>query len=884
MKLIITIVLSFFSLLFCQSNERKEKLPPAVYANKSEERIIIDGILNENVWKFQSVSTFIQSDPVEGAVPSEKTECWVAYDEDNIYVAAKLYDSTPDLITKRIARHDYMSETDYFSVTFDSYYDKRTGFYFEGNPSGSKSDGIFFNDSWSDNSWNAIWDYSAKIDNEGWTVEMKIPFSQLRFNNSDDMIWGINFGRFIQRKNELIYYSLIPKVESGFISFCADLKGLKGIKPKQRLEILPYAVSKAQYLVHDEKDPFYKKNQYWASIGADFKVGLGSNLTLDGTINPDFGQVEVDPAVVNLTAFETYFSEKRPFFIEGSSIFAFGVGGANSNWGFNFSVPEFFYSRRIGKSPGGSVSHYGYQDYPNQTRILSAAKLSGKFENDWSVGFLSAITERTFAKVDSSGVIFEDEVEPLSFYGLARIQKESDKGFSSLGMILTYTKRDLRTNNLKDVYSNYALTFGTDGFTHLDEDRNYVLTAFLAGSYVKGSNNYLNNLQKSPNRYFQRPDAKFLKLDSNRTDLSGFITRLTLNKQKGNFYMNAALGIITPGFESNDIGFMFSADKINAHIVLGYKWFETEGIFKHKQIFASFYRTYNFDGYKTADGIYTMGSIEFTNYYGLNFSGSYCPQYYSVSHTRGGPIALRPAEIGFDLSGFTDDRESLVFDLGTFFYGDAKGGGYNGLYASAGIKLNNAVDFSISPRYEYNFESFQWVDKFQDKNATETFGNRYVFAKISHKTFSFEFRLNWSLTPDLSIQLYLQQLFTAGTYSNFKELKNPNSLDYKIYGTENSKISYNETDKKYGVIPDTKNLDQHFEFDNPDFNDKSVRGSLVLRWEYLPGSTLFFVWTRDQNNSDNPGVLSIRKDFRDLWNAQPNNIFLVKLNYWFNAF
>ncbi len=397
------LIIFFFNVSFYPAVSGKIGEKVTVKSVKADTAPKIDGHLNETLWVRPPISTFTQKDPVEGAPASEKTFVWVSYDESAVYIAAKLYDSHPDSIIGHLARRDYWNESDWFTVFIDPYYDHRTGYYFSINSAGSVMDGTLFNDDWDENSWNGVWDYAVAKDSEGWNIEMRIPFTQIRFKESDSMKWGINFKREIQRKQERSYLVMIPKKESGFVSHFATLEGLDGVHSKQRIELLPYFVSKASFLIHDPNDPFYKEKQYDQEIGGDLKLGLGSNLTLDATFNPDFGQVEVDPAVVNLSAFETYYEEKRPFFIEGNNIFYFGSGGTNNNWSFNWGNPEIFYSRRIGREPRGPVTDPGYVDRPDETTIIGAAKLTGKVSEEWSLGFINATTARTFATINNEG-------------------------------------------------------------------------------------------------------------------------------------------------------------------------------------------------------------------------------------------------------------------------------------------------------------------------------------------------------------------------------------------------------------------------------------------------------------------------------------------------
>ena len=851
-----------------------------VQAYRVNEKIKIDGILNEQVWKNPAVDHFIQKDPKEGEVSTEKTEVWVAYDDSYLYCAAKLYDSSPDSIKGRLARRDNFGDSDWFGFAVDSYHDRRTAFYFVVNPAGSIEDGIFYNDSWSDNSWDGVWEYATTRNDEGWNVEIAIPYSQLRFNKSDEMVWGVDFAREIARKNEEDHFVYVPKKESGYVSHFAQLVGLKGIDPKQRFEVLPYLVQKAQYLVHDSNNPFYKSNQYRTTIGADIKVGIGSNLTLDGTINPDFGQVEVDPAVVNLSAFETYFQEKRPFFVEGANIFSFGYGGSNNNWGFNWGNPEFFYSRRIGRQPQGDVGDNSYVNYPTETKILGAAKVSGKIGENWSLGAVNAVTERTFAEVDYEGKRSSVEVEPLTNYGILRSQKEFNGGKQALGMIFTSVNRDLRNPDLKSTLSNQAYSFGLDGWTFLDSSETYVLTGYAAGSYVKGSKEYLVNLQEAPLRYMQRPDAKHDRLDSNRTALSGFVTRFALNKQKGNFYINTALGVVSPGFETNDAGFQWKANAINSHFVLGYRWFDPDNIFRNKNVYFGIAREFDFDGNITNNVLGYLSNAQFLNYYGFYFNVFYIGEVYSRNATRGGPLVRNPGGTEIDIGGYSDSRDEIVLSYDGYYFGNDWGSRY--LSSSFGIewKPTTSLNLTIGPYIERNLTKVQWVTNVDDPTAVNTYKARYVFSELNQKTISANIRVNWTFTPKLSLQLYVQPLISVGDYNSFKELAKPGTKDYNVYGSNGSTIEYDKNNDEYTVDPDGSGPAEKFTFDNPDFNFKSIRANLVLRWEFLPGSAFYFVWQNNKENYDDPGSFYFKRDFKNLISARPDNIYLIKFSYW----
>lgn len=842
--------------------------------------INIDGKLNEPAWKTPSVNEFTQKDPNEGLPATQKTDVWIAYDNDNIYIAARMLDSKPEQIDVSLGRRDQYVNSDWFGFYVDPYNDKKTGFYFGVNAGGSMVDGTLFNDSWDDDTWDGIWEAKTLVDADGWSVEMKIPFSQMRFNEAEKMEWGINFTREIKRNNEKSFFVMVPKKESGFVSRFATLEGLNGIKPKQRFEILPYFVQKAQYLVHDKNDPFYKSSQYKPAVGADLKIGIGSNLNIDATINPDFGQVEVDPAVINLSAFESYFNEKRPFFIEGASNFYFGIGGVNNNWGFNFGWPELFYSRRIGRPPRGGTSDAEYVKYPSETRILGAAKLSGKLDETTTIGAVGAITERTHASLWNNGKTTNQEVEPFAFYGVFRTKKEFNEGNQSLGLIFTSTNRSFNEAGLERNLSKNAYAFGLDGWTFLDDDKEYALAAAVAGTYVNGTKEFVQSLQKQAYRYYQRPDATYSSFDPNRTSLSGYYGRVMLNKQKGNFYINSAIGLVSPGFEQNDLGFQFMADKINFHTVLGYRWFEPDGIFRNKQVYVTYARSFNFEGNTINNFLWYRLGTTFTNYYGLYFGGNINFESLNPTLTRGGPMGISPSSYYFWVNMESDSREKLMANFEIDYSRNAIGAKYNLYSFSFTWKPSSQLTFSFGPMYENSNALQQWVKNVADPTAVNTYKNRYVFAEIKQHTLSANIRLNWTFTPTLTLQLFMQPFFAIGDYLDFKELARPRTTSYNFYGSNGSTINYNKGNDTYIVDPDGDGSAKEFSFSNPDFNYKSIRGTAVLRWEAMPGSILYIVWSHDQANYDDPGNFEFGRDFRNLWRSEGNNIFMVKFSYW----
>lgn len=853
MKTLVTALIASATLVLAGTPKDTVALKLKVDAIRLAAPITIDGKLTEHVWQNGSgFSQFTQRDPIEGAPPTEKTVVHLAYDDEAIYIGARMFDSAPDSIIARLGRRDAFLTADQFGVYIDSYYDRRSGYYFSVNAAGTLYDGVLYNDEWDDDSWDGVWEAQVKIDEQGWTAEIRIPYSQLRFQKRDSYVWGVNFRRDIARKNESNFLVFRPKNSSGFVSRFADLVGIEKISPPRRMEILPYTTTKAEYLQHAAGNPFNDGSRYLPGLGADFKIGLGSNLTLDATVNPDFGQVEVDPAVVNLSDVETFFQEKRPFFIEGASTFRFGNGGANSNWSFNFPNPQFFYSRRIGRAPQGSTPAADFSDVPLGTNILGAAKLTGKLAKNVNFGTLHALTSRETADLQTTGQRWRAEVEPLTYYGVMRAQKEIHDGRQGLGVLSTLTARRFDDNLLRDQINSSALALGVDGWTFLDKDKKWVVTGWTGMSRVTGNEARLTALQRSSRHYLQRPDAKNFSVDEAATSLTGYAGRFAINKQKGNVVFNAAVGFVDPRFDINDMGFLFRGDVINAHVAGGYKWTKPGKITRYAQFNNAIFQSFDFDGNSIWTGVWHSGYFEFLNYYSLNYFLAYNPETVNNRRTRGGPLTInRPGyEIGFFAN--SDSRKTWVFGLGSFGYSRGAGNWDRSIDFSVEWKPAANVSVQLNPFLLWNIEDAQYVTEVEDPAATATFGKRYAFAELNHTELSASMRLNWTFTPRLSLQFYAQPLVSAGDYHNVKSLVRPKSYEFEKYD---------------GVTVS-------------DFNFKSLRGNAVLRWEYLSGSTLYFVWTQSRSDFEDTGEFRFNRSFDRLLSATADNIFLIKASYW----
>ena len=830
--------------------------PASVNATRLSSTVTMDGALTEPIWQRAApIENFSEKNPTEGATPSQRTVVRIAYDDEAIYIGAELFDTAPDSIRAPLSRRDHFASADRFTVFLDPYHDKRTGFFFGVTAAGTLIDGTLYNDDWDDDTWDGVWDAKVRRTASGWTVEMRIPYSQLRFAQRASYQWGINFRRDIARYNEDDWLVYTPKSGSGFVSRFPVLDGLTGITPPRRLEVLPYVTTKAAFLQHAAGNPFNDGSQITPNVGADVKVGVGGNLTLDGTINPDFGQVEVDPAVVNLSDVESYFDEKRPFFVEGANIFSFGHGGANDFWGFNNPEPELLYTRRIGRAPelGVNAPDGAYVSSPEGTHILGAGKLSGKL-GSWSLGTLGALTRAEYARMDVGGTRSRALVEPLSYYGATRMLKEFNQGKQGLGVLATTVFRDNSTPEARAQLGSSATVFAVDGWTQLAHGL-YALTGQVGYSRVGGTPEDITALQRNSVHYFQRPDASEVALDPAATSMSGLQGRFTLNKQRGRFFTNTALGFVSPGFDANDIGFQWTSDVINVHQVVGYRWNKPTDWYRSINVNATYVRNWNFGGAAIHNMLWTRSNIMLTNFNTISLGANYLFDRMTDRATRGGPLMVNPG--GLDVFGEwqSDDRKpvtlGLNFDFSRFKHRSDRSWDLSG---SVEWKPADRLSISVEPAYAHNLVNAQYIAALDDPSASATYGKAYVFAALNQTTVSSDVRVNLIFNPRTSLEVYAQPLISSGRYTDFKQLAAPSTYDFVA----------------------------HDPVGNPDFTFTSLRGNAVFRWEYRPGSALYLVWTQTRSAADAIGDFRLGHSAGQLFSAKADNIFLLKFSYWLN--
>ena len=866
-------------------------VPPAMVAVRVARPPVIDGRLDDPAWQMATPLTdFRQSDPDEGKPVSESTEVRVVYDQDAIYIGARLFDREPAKIARQLGRRDAFTQSDDFRVLLDSYHDHRTAFRFDVNPLGVKHDLVFGDDGqFADNSWDPVWEVATTIDSLGWTAEYRIPFSQLRFSSAPQQVWGVRFVRTILRKNEFSFWPFILKTESGFVSRFAHLLGLRDIPAPRRLELLPYAVSRGTSPPGSAwGNPLDRRADFFGGAGLDLKYGVTSNLTLDGTVNPDFGQVDVDPAFVNLTAFEQFLPERRPFFVEGASIFSYGATSSFLRFG---GTPQVFYSRRIGRPPTGAYTTAatpgGFADLPDYTTLAAAGKLTGR-TGGWSVGVLDALTPVEHATwEDTSGLRSRVAAGPLTNFFVGRLKRDW-RGVTGLGVMATALNRSLAAGAATTLRRE-AYFAGVDGF-HRWRHNDYSTAASVSFAYVAGDPPAIQAAQLASSRYYARPDARRLHYDPSRTSLSGVSADWFLNKDGGSTNWALGASTTTPGYEVNDLGFQTRVDRISGAAFLGHRWTKPGKVFRSSSLAASVGPSWNYDGDAIQKSYSASAFGQFLNFWGVSVFLNFSDRAMDDRLTRGGPVAGKPRGWSTGFSAFTDSRKAVTASLFPTVSWNNAGGNFLFLGADVTLKLSAAAALEFTPSYTAAHTVAQYVTAVTDPTAAATYGRRYVFGALDQRSVDATARFNLTLSPTLSLQLYAQPFTFAGDYGGFKELAAPRTFDFVIYGRDaGSTESVAATDpagrpSAYQVDPDGAGPAPPFTFGNPDFRTRSLQVKTVVRWEYRPGSTLYFVWTQSRGAfAPYDPSFDAGKDLGDLLlyrRGRPTNVLLVKANYW----
>jgi uncharacterized protein DUF5916/cellulose/xylan binding protein with CBM9 domain len=806
---------------------------------------VIDGKDDDSVWReARPITGFTEWQPVEGKQPRFSTEAKVAYDAADLYIFVRAFDPHPDSIIKLLERRDTFTPSDMIWVFIDSYHDRRTGYEFGVNAAGVKIDGALYNGGNEDHAWDAVWDVATRIDSLGWTAEFRIPLSQLRYGSERVHTFGFTIDRDIYRYNERVSWPALRQSKPDLLSQLGSLEGLQELETPRRLEAMPYAVAKSRStIVHNQFE-----NASDVSAGGDLKYRVASNMTLDATINPDFGQVEADPAVLNLTAYESFFDERRPFFVAGRGLFQFNVNCNN----VNCSSEGLYYSRRIGRTPQLATA-YGDTVPLAPTTILGAAKLTGRLPSGLTLGVLDAVTERATSPGDTT-------FEPRTNYGVARVTQDFRGGSSTIGGIVTAVDRGLdRWSRPYLPASAYAAAMD---FRHRFFNNTYEVSGTLDETRVQGTPAAMLALQTNAVHYYQRPDAS-LPLDSDRTVLTGDAEELHFSKVGGRHLLfESAYQRRSPGFEVNDIGYLRRADETSWSTWVGFfdrneRWF-----YQRFQWNNNWWQYWTTSGLPLEAAYNTNFQITLRNNWGVHFGGTLgqLGATYDDRGARGGPAIRQDRYVSPWVFINGNDRRAVVpyLSLNVYNGGHGKIRSWN-LSPELDFKALHRFSSSISVNHGRNIDDLQWYGLY-----TNGAGAHYTFARLDQATTSATLRLNYTFTPAVSLQAYVQPFVSKGSYSNVRQLSmTPRASDY---------------DARFAPFDDPSVTS------NPGgFNFKELQSNLVFRWEYEPGSTLFIVWNEGrQGFASQEGIQDFRGDLRDLMALHPANTFLVKVSYWLN--
>jgi hypothetical protein len=872
---------------------------PSVRAIERSGSVEIDGRLDEEAWSLAPAATgFVQREPLEGSPAEEDTEVRILFDETAVYVAARMHDSEAQAIADQLVRRDGWGQYDYFEVAFDPNQDRRTGYLFRVSAANVQRDVYLFEDNEQDDAWDAVWTSAVTRDSLGWTAELRIPLSQMRYEASEDVqSWGVNFVRRRVRTSEETHFALISRLQQGMVSQFANLDGVLIPRASRLIEFRPYALSSAHTAPSVPEDPFFDGSEFNSQFGLDFRYGLGAQFTLDATINPDFGQVEADPAVINLTAFETRFEERRPFFVEDAQIFDFSLSAGQ----------DLYYSRRIGRPPHGDPpSGAQFADVPDAATIQAAVKVTGRTTGGLSAGGLVALTkeETGLATFDNTGPAESFRVEPQTGYGVFRLQQDFNDGTSTIGGIATVLGRNLPSDGSFNFLPSTAISAAID-FEHQWSNRAWALFGYVSTSHVRGDSTAMLEIQQSSNHFFQRPDALRLGVDSSATSLSGVDWRLTLARRRGEHWTGSIwLAETTSGFEINDLGFSRRQEALDGGARLRYQEIRPGSVLRSYS--ATFWTHQNFSHDALEDvwsfnswqrahvsGSFSLrGEVEFLNYWELEGGVSLRPQMMDRTATRGGPLMLAPRSQSVNLSLQTDRRKRFNFGPEVDYrWSQLNAGSELELGLEFELRPSSRVELEIEPQFSRSRTAAQYVATTDAVPYQPTYGSRYLFADLKRREVSLEMRLDAVFSPTMSLQLFAQPLLSSGDYLSYKQLLEPETFDFDVFEEgshelvgqdnfcRNGRSCLDSDNRRYLDLDGDELAD--YDFDDEDFNVRSLIGNIVFRWEYRPGSTVFLVWQRRQAHEASIGNFDFGRDFSALVKAPAENVFMVKLNYWF---
>ena len=830
---------------------------------------VIDGRLADAAWETVAWSDgFTVTRPTEGSTPSQKTAFKILYDDRNLYVGIRLFDAEPTRIERRLSRRDNGIGDD-VTISLDSYGDRRTAFVFSVNAAGVKGDAITTNDgAATDNAWDPVWFVATSVDEAGWIAEMRIPLTQLRFSDQENQVWGLQVTRQVFRIDERSDWQFIPGRLGGQTSRFGQLRGLRALRPRRQLEFLPYVVGQLERSPAQEGNPFETGQRSSGLAGLDGKVGLTSNTTLDFTVNPDFGQVEADPAVVNLTAFETFYQEKRPFFVEGARVFDVPISSFGTS-----AMDRLFYSRRIGRPPqtAPDVGSGEFADIPDRTTILGAAKVTGKTASGWTLGMLDSVTGETSAEIDRAGTRRTQAVEPLTNYFVGRVQKDYRRGQTLIGGLFTMVNRRLDDPRFTWLHSS-AYTGGVE-VAHYWADRAYYAKSSVVFSSVRGSAESIALTQQSQPRFFARPDAGYLGYDPTRTSLWGNGGSVELGRSgNSRFLVNASYAWRSPGLDINDLGFQRTADYRVGRVQANYNEFQPRWVFRTFNAGGAFWVNYLYSGERAGIGGYVSANGQLRNFWRLFASYETNSEYLDATVLRGGPAMMTSARTNMQANVQSDPRRRLSAALGAAWSRDPNDEeNQRTLTLQLMWRPTSALDLSVQPNVMWRDPRLQYVGR-----GLVSAEPKYVLASLEQRTVGVTFRANFALTPGLTLQYYGQPFVSAGRYYAFKQITDPRAATF------DGRFRLLATESQSGRLAFDEDGNGSFDYSlrNPDYGFRQFRSNLVARWEYSPGSTLFVVWSQGRTSSDSNGAFALSTGLRRLFDSPSDNVFLVKISRW----
>ena len=839
----------------------------------SDGTIRVDGTLDEPIWHTApAVTDFLQAEPDEGAEPTDRMEVRFVYDDSALYIGARMFSTGQ--VQAPLSRRDDGGQAESIQVELDTYHDRRTAYMFGVTAAGVRLDHYHARDEQNnrDQEYDPVWQARTVVTDDGWTAELWLPFSQLRFNERDERVFGLNIRRDVPAHNEENYWALVRRTESGWASRFGELRGIEGVEPRGRLEILPYIAASSRVTGdRDLNDPFDDGKNLGGRVGADVKYGLGPNLTLDVAFNPDFGQIEADPAEVNLTVFETIFSERRPFFLEGNNVLTAGTG-------------NFYNSRRIGARPSGSASG-DFVERPDAATILGAAKLTGRLASGTSIGLLAAVTDQEFARTASDGLLGRTKVAPRSGWGVVRvIQEVGDQG-STVGAHLTAVHRGMDPDDpLAAVLGRNAVTAGADTRIRF-ADRAYEASLNVGVTHVDGDPDAIAGYQRRNSHLFQRVDQPVVRFDPTRRAIDGLQVTGRINKIAGRHWLwNANVMIESPEFEPSDFGRLNFAGDYSARAQLIYRETVPGRFLRGYSIGPnlSHYSYYDRDlGNRYNLGVNT--SATFLNFWSTSVNVTRYFRGLDAQLTRGGPVMGVP--LGWSVNWSVRNRagSQTRWSGRASYQSNEIGDSTWRVGASLSVRPSPSLQLSVEPDYrtEHGTRATfsgpinrQYLTTLPG-GRTETFGSRYVFGFPDRTTLSMQMRVSYTFKPDLTLDIYAEPFAASGRYLGFGETRLPGARDLRIYGEDGTAIE-RLVDGRY-IVTDG---DDTFTLSNRDFNVRSFRSNVVLRWEWRPGSTLFVVWQQNRESRVSDGQHVALGDLFESLTATGDNIFAVKTSLW----